>query len=151
MKIASIFASLCIACTLAACQSAPSRIEATRNSEFSLTSGQSASIRGTDLTITFHYVLSDDRCPSELECADSGPVTISLSVQRGDAVPSGITLETFTDQEGRSPGVPFEGIQDSVEAGDYIIRVLGVVPYPRNLSGIKASDYQATLTVTPKP
>ena len=145
-----IFASFCIACALAACQTASPIMDTPVTNEFSLETGQSARVRGTDLTITFNSVLGDNRCPSDLECAASGPVTISLTVQQEDAIPSGITLQTVTDREGRSPGVPFEGIQDSVEAGDYIIRVLGVLPYPRNLSGIKASDYQATFLVTPK-
>lgn len=150
MKTVCMLVSLCIAFSLAACQSTSPVIETALNSEFSLEPGQAARVKGTDLTITFNAVLGDDRCPSELECAASGPVTVSLSVQQEDAVPFGITLETVTDQEGRSPAVPLEGIQDAVEAGDYIIRVLGVLPYPQNLSGIKASDYQAILIVTPR-
>src|SRR5688572_24266678 len=139
---------LCFAWILSACQAGNATVEPALNHEFSLGSGQSATIRGTDLTITFNYVLSDNRCPIEIECAASGPVTVSMTVQEGDAVPSGLALETLTDEEGRSPGVPFEGIQDSVEAGDYLIRIVSVLPYPRNLSGIKASDYQATFIVT---
>ena len=150
MKATFFFVSVSIACILSGCQTASPLIEATRNNEFSLDSGQSARIRGTDLTITFHYVLSDDRCPSELECVANGPVSLSLSVHRGVAVPSGITMQTFTDLEGRAPGSLFQGIQDTVEVGDYVIRLLGVLPYPRNLSGIKASDYQATFVVTPR-
>lgn len=119
--------------------------------EFTLARDQSARIKTTDLMVTFNSVLSDDRCPIEVECVASGPVTISLSVQReGDDFPTNITLETFTDQEGRAPTGEFEGIDASADIGDYLIRVVGVLPYPRNLSGIKASDYQATFVVTPK-
>jgi hypothetical protein len=148
MKTRILFACLLIVSLLTACQSAIPLVDTNVNKEFSLAPGQSARIRGTDLTFTFNAVLSDDRCPIEIECAANGPVTLSLSVQPAEAVPFGITLETFTDQEGRSSGVGQEGIQDSAEAGDYLIRVLGVLPYPRNLSGIKASDYQATFVVT---
>lgn len=149
MKAILLVTSVCFACILSACQAGNATVNTAPNREFSLAPGQSATVRGTDLTITFNYVLSDDRCPIEVECAASGPVTVSLTVQQGDIVPSGLALETLTDQEGRSPGVPFEGIQDSVEAGDYIIRLLGVRPHPRNLSGIKSSDYEATFVVIP--
>ena len=150
MKTIPLLACLGLVCTLAACQSANPLIDTNISREFSLAPGQSASVRRADLIITFNYVLSDDRCPLELECAASGPVTVSLTVQQGDAVPFGLTLETVTDQEGRSSASPTEGIRDATESGDYLIRILGVVPYPRNLSGIKASDYQATFIVTPR-
>ena len=150
MKTILLLACLSAVCILAACQNSSPLIDTNVNREFSLTPGQSASVRRADLTITFNYVLSDDRCPIEIECAASGPVTVSLTVQQGDAVPFGLALETLTDQEGRSPGSPMEGIRNEAEVGDYVIRLLGVLPYPRNLSGIKASDYQATFIVTPR-
>ena len=151
MKAKRILASLYLVWISAACQTANPTIEAAVNSEFTLARDQSARIKTTDMTITFNSVLSDDRCPIEVECAASGPVTISLSIQReGDDFPNNVTLETFTDEEGRAPASEFEGIDASADIGDYLIRVVGVLPYPRNLSGIKASDYQATLVVTPK-
>jgi hypothetical protein len=94
--------------------------------------------------------LSDERCPSEIECAASGPVTVSLSVQQDGETPSMFSLQTFTDQDGRAPSGSFEGIEDRIEIGDYLIQVVGVLPYPQNLSGIKPSDYQATFMVTEK-
>ena len=135
---------------LTACEAADPTIDTRVNNEFTLARDQSARIRGTDLTVTFSSVLSDDRCPIEIECAASGPVTVSLSIQRAGEIPSNVTLETFTDQEGRAPGSQFEGIENFAEIGDHVIWLVGVVPYPRNLSGIKASDYQVTLLVTPK-
>jgi hypothetical protein len=142
-----VLLSVALACMLAACQAANPTIDTRVNNEFTLARDQSARIRGTDLTITFSSVLSDDRCPIEIECAASGPVTVSLSIQRAGEVPSTVTLETFTDQEGRAPGSQFEGIANSADLGEHTIWLVGVVPYPRNLSGIKASDYQATLVV----
>ena len=141
-----------ILCLLAAaCQTASPMIETRPNTEFTLSRDQSARIKTTDITVTFSSVLSDDRCPIEVECAASGPVTVSLSIHRsGDDLPVNVTLETFTDQEGRAPAEEFEGIDSTADIGDYWIRVVGVLPYPRNLSGIKASDYQATFIVIPK-
>jgi hypothetical protein len=136
---------------LVACQPATSPVvTAILNNEFTLATGQSVSVKKTDLTVTFNAVLSDERCPREIECAASGPVTVSLSVQQDGDVPATISLQTFTDQEGRTPGGSFEGIEDRVEIGDYLIQVVGILPYPQNLSGIKPSDYQATFMVTQK-
>ena len=146
-----ILASLYLVWILAACQTANPTIEAAMNTEFTLARDQSARIKTTDMTVTFNSVLSDDRCPIEVECAASGPVTISLSIQHeGEDFPTNVTLQTFTDQEGRAPTGEFGGIDASADIGDHLIYVVGVVPYPRNLSGIKASDYQATLVVIPK-
>jgi hypothetical protein len=149
MKTKLLILSVYLLCFMAACQPANPLIETPVNREFTLARDQSAAIKGTNLILTFNSVLSDDRCPIDVECVASGPVTISLSAQEEGAVPSGITLEAFTDQEGRSPGGEFDGIQDSAEIGDYTVRLVGVLPYPRNLSGIKASDYQVTLVVSP--
>ena len=147
MKTKRISLLLSVILILAACQAPLPTLEAKVNNEFTLASGQSVSVKRADLTITFNSVLSDERCPSKIECASSGPVTVSLSVQKGSDTPSTITLETFTDPNGRAPTGPFEGIQDRLAVNGYLLQVTGVLPYPKNLSGIKASDYQVTLIV----
>jgi hypothetical protein len=149
MKTKFSLSFLYIVLLLAACQTA-SPTPAMMNTEFTLSAGQSTTITRTGLTITFHSVLSDERCPIEIECAVSGPVMISLSIQQDGDTAATVSLETFTDQEGRAPSGSFEGIEDRIEIGDYLIQVVGVLPYPRNLSGIKPSDYQATFIVTEK-
>lgn len=134
---------------LAACQGATSSapVTTTVDTEFSLVPGQTAIISDADLTITFNSILSDERCPTDVECVASGPVTISLAIQQGEDTPANITLETLTDTSGRSPEGSFEGINSQVETGNYFVRVVGVLPYPKNLSGIKVSDYEVTLLV----
>ena len=138
---------------LVACQNAtpfPTAVAA-QGTQFTLAPGQSATVTGTDLTITFHSILGDDRCPSGVECAASGPVTISLAVGQGDGDATDLTLQTFTDNNGRAPGGQFEGIEDRVEVGDYLIQILGVTPYPKDLSTrIKPSEYRLILIVTGK-
>lgn len=150
MTTKHILLSVCLLYVLTACQAANPTIEAPLNSEFSLARDQSATIKSTRLTITFNSVLSDNRCPRQIECAVNGPVTVSLFVEEEGGTPAGITLQTLTDPDGRAPEGEFEGIENSAERGDYVIRVLGVLPYPQNLSGIKPSDYQVTLIVTEK-
>lgn len=150
MKIQHILLALTMVCLLAACQAPLPPLNIPVDTEFTLAREQSATIKKTKLTITFNSVISDDRCPIDVECVTSGAVTISLSVQESDRIPSGLTLQTLTDQEGRAGAEPIGGNQATAEVGAYIIRVVGVQPYPRNLSGIKPSDYEVTLLVTEK-
>jgi hypothetical protein len=149
MKTNLIRLFLLILSTMPACQSATPApaVIANANAEFSLAPGQSAVVADTDLTITFHSIRSDERCPIEIECVVSGPATLSLSVQQGNDLSSNVTLQTFTDNDGRSPKVEFEGIQDRLEVGEYLLQVVGVLPYPKNLSETKASAYRVTFTV----
>ena len=153
MKTNLLLQFLFILCMLAACQtSTPSpSISATVGTEFTLAPDQSAAITETDLTVTFDSVLSDDRCPSDIECATSGPVSVSLSVRQGNGNTTNLTLQTFTDNNGRTPRVQFEGIQDRAEVGDYLIQIVGVTPYPKDLSTqIKSSEYRVVLIISPR-
>src|SRR5512134_1297502 len=113
------FPSLGMLCLLvAACQTANPTIETPLNTEFTLARDQSARIKTTDLTVTFSSVLSDDRCPIEVECAASGPVTVSLAIHRaGEDLPVNVTMETFTDQEGRAPAEGLDGAEPSADIG----------------------------------
>ena len=144
---------LSIACLLAACQTTPAPSQPpvanlTVHAELPLAPGQSAAVTNTDLTITFHSIVSDERCPSESECLTSGPVTVSLSIQQGDNPATGFTLQTFTDENGRSPNVQFEGITNRAEVGEYLVQIASVTPYPEERSTpIEPAEYRLTLWV----
>jgi hypothetical protein len=136
---------------VSACQTTtpPPNVAAHVNTEFTLAPGQSATVADKDLTISFHSVPGDARCPSEVECAASGPVSISLSVQQGNEAPTDVALQTFTDHTGRAPSVPFEGITNRVEAAEYLIQIVGVTPYPQNPEiKIEPSEYRVALLVS---
>ena len=153
MKTKPISLFLVLMFILAACQTEtpPPPATTTVNREITLAPDQSAIVTGTDLTITFHSVVSDERCPREIECAASGPVTVSLSVQQGNGTPNDFTLQTFTDVNGRSPNVQFEGITNRAEVGEYIIQISAVTPYPQNsTTEIQASEYRVALLVSGK-
>ena len=138
-------------CILTSCQSATTPSSpgpAALNTEITLSPDQSAAVTGTDLTITFHSIVSDERCPRDVECAASGPVTVSLSVQQGNATPTDFTLQTFTDLNGRSPNVQFEGVTNRAEVGNYVIQIAGVTPYPTSsTTTIEASAYRVALLI----
>ena len=153
MKTNFSFLVLFFGCVLGGCRTATPLplLQATMDNEFTLAPGQSAAVAGADLTITLNSVVSDDRCPSEVECVASGSVAVSLSVQQGNDSAADMTLQTFTDQEGYAPEREFEGIQDRVEIGSYLIRLVRVLPYPQKLSQeTKDADYQVTLMLTEK-
>ena len=85
------------------------------------------------------------------EIAATGPVTFTISVQEGSASPFEFVMRTFTNYDGRAPEGPFEGIQDRIEVGDYVIRVAGVLPHPEGFGDeIKPGEYRVTLIVTQK-
>jgi hypothetical protein len=135
---------------LTTCQTAtPQPLTGTSDTEFILSVGQTILITDANITITFTSVSSDERCPSEIECAASGPVTIHLSIQDQNGAVSEETLQTFTDYKGLAPVVEFEGIKNSVSMDDYQINVIGVLPYPKDHSSvIKTAEYRLTLKVT---
>ena len=138
---------------LTACQSATSvpTILAQTDSEFTLAIGQSASIENAGLTVQLGNILSDNRCPSDVECVESGAVTLTISVQKDSASPSEFTLETFTDNNGLAPIRHFEGMIESVEYEGYLIQVKSILPYPAQSFGeIKDTDYRASFLVTEK-
>jgi hypothetical protein len=154
MKATSFSSIVFLICLLTACQttttlSSPGPVAL--NTEIMLVHDQSAAVTGTDLTITFHSIVSDERCPSSVECAASGPVTVSLSVQQGNEAPADFTLQTFTDLNGRSPNVQFEGITNRAEVGSYVIQISGVTPYPEDPTiKIEPSAYRLALLVSTK-
>jgi len=138
---------------LTACQTAtpPSPITASVSEEFTLRPNQSAAILGSDLTVHFVAVSSDQRCPLEMECAASGPVSLSITIRKGDYEPEEFSLQTFTDNDGRAPAISFQGMQDQVEYEGYIIQVKAVLPFPlKSFGEIKDSKYQASFIVTAK-
>lgn len=149
--ILSILCGILAACEPAATAASTTPVTGTTGTEITLSPGQSVSLAGTDLTITFHSIVADDRCPSEVECVASGPVTVSLAVQQGQAESMDFTLQTFTDQTGRSPNVQFEGITNRAEVGSYVIQLSSVTPYPTNLTtSIDPSEYRVSLIVSNK-
>jgi len=151
IRIRMFFVSVAWMVLLTACKSAtpPPTICAATVAEFTLAIDQIVTITDTELTIKLISVSNDERCPSEIECAASGPVSVSLSVQVGKTDPTSINLQTLTDNNGRSPEMPFEGIEDRKIFEGYMIRIVGVQPYPRNWSStIKDSEYRVTLVVS---
>ena len=130
---------------------AASPLIAEQGAEFVLAPGEMATIKDTGLIIKLISILSEERCPNEVECAASGPVQISLSAQKDNGTAADLIMQTFTDNDGRSPAMEFEGIEDRIVYEGYLIRIVGVLPYPEDLStSIKQNDYRVSFVVTEK-
>jgi len=137
---------------LVACQTmGASPLIAEQGAEFVLAPGEMATIKDTGLIIKLISILSEERCPDEVECAASGPVQISLSAQKDNRTAADLMMQTFTDNHGRSPAMEFEGIEDRIVYEGYLIRIVGVLPYPEDPStSIKQNDYRVSFVVTEK-
>ena len=150
LKIQSILFMFLFLLT-SACQAATPlpNLTPAEGEEFTLAAGQSATVSASTLTVKLVGVTEDGRCPSEVTCAESGPVSIAVTVQAGNEDPMEINLRTFTDYQGRTPEMEFEGIQDRIEYEGYLIRAVSVLPYPVNLEDkIEAGEYRVTFIVT---
>lgn len=134
---------------LVACQPmAAAPLIAEQNVEFVLAPGGSATIKDTGLMVNLISVVSDNRCPSDVECTESGPVQLSLSVQKDNGTAAKLAMQTFTDNDGRSPATEFEGITDRIIYERYLIRVVSVLPYPEDLAtSIQQNDYRVSFVV----
>ena len=150
MKFIALF--LLVLMTLTACQSATlSPITGTLDSEFTLAPDQTVTIENAGLSIRLIGVSDDQRCPSEIECATSGPVSLSIAVQKDSETPVEFAMQTFTSNNGRAPDGPFEGIEDRIEYDGYIIQVKSVLPYPaKSFNEIEDSEYRVSFLMTEK-
>lgn len=135
---------------LAACRTAtPAPITSIVDAEFTLAPGQIATIENTNLVIHLIGITNDERCPSEIECAISGPVSLSIAVQRSIDTSVEFDLQTFTSNDGRAPDGAFEGIEDRIEYQGYLIQVKSVLPYPaKAFDEIKDSEYRVIFIVS---
>ena len=107
-------------------------------SPFTLAPGQTVLVEGTPLRVTFDRVGSDSRCPADVTCVWEGDAVVLVSVRTTDPAPASHELHTA----GRYPG--------EVEAGAYLLRLVGLAPVPRQDKPTGPADYRATLVVNPK-
>ena len=133
--------------TVTAIPTPPPDLTVNTDEEFVLVAGQSATINDSPLTLKLVGVTDDARCPSQIECAMSGPVSLMLIVTTDLGGRHEVNLQTFTNAQGRAPEMEFEGIQSHVEIEGYSIRVMAVLPYPATLADRGKGVYQITLIV----
>ena len=115
---------------LTGCSSSPSAPgDVPVGREFVLKPGESATVEGTDLRITFQSVVEDSRCPVDVTCVHAGDAVVALAV--GDH-----PLQLRSNSE------PEEVV------GGHILRLERVDPKAYSDRTIPPGDYRAVLKVT---
>ena len=107
------------------------------NQEFAIKAGETISLEGSGVTISFSEVADDSRCPKDVTCVWAGNAKVVISVSIRGRVPGKINLNTMLD--------PKEGTYS-----DFGIKLVNLEPYPKKGPRIKKSDYVATLVVRRK-
>lgn len=101
---------------------------------FTLAAGETALVGPDRTRVTFEAVVSDSRCPTDVQCIRAGEAVVRVAVAaQGQAAETG-ELQTTPNRN-----------QTSV-AG-YTLTLSQVLPEPNTSAPIKASDYRATFIV----
>lgn len=103
---------------------------------FTLKVGQTAAINGEDLKLKFDAVVSDSRCPSDVQCIRAGEAEVRVI-----ATQNGIDTSLTMVEEGLTSGL------NVVDYKNYTIE-FKLTPYPVSTHQIQTSEYRLELTVT---
>jgi hypothetical protein len=106
--------------------------------QFSLATGESASIPEINLRVRFLGVPADSRCPLDVLCITAGDATVLLKVAplNGDAQTD--TLHTDSDPH-------------FVQVARAELRLVRLDPYPRAARPTAPGEYVVTLVTHPSP
>jgi hypothetical protein len=111
-------------------------VEATPKGDFEVALAKGESVTLSDgSTVTFRDVLGESRCPKSVVCAWAGEGSIRLAIARPRTTPAVVDLTTM------------KPVQSTT---GYEVRLLELDPYPEEPGPIPASQYHATLRLTPR-
>lgn len=101
---------------------------------FTIGVGETVTVSGTSLRITFNKVLGDSRCPEGAVCfwPGNGEIELTLKTSSRDTVKT--VLNTFLEPH-------------DTAFGEYRIYLTDLQPYPQDGKEIDLADYIATLKV----
>ena len=104
--------------------------------EFNLRIGQQAAVGAEGVRVRFASVVNDSRCPVDATCVWAGNAEVLIeAVANGSS--AGLKLNTHG-----GANLPKEGRHQR-----YSVVLVALGPQPRRDSGIKATDYVATLVI----
>jgi hypothetical protein len=119
---------------LVACGNAPAKVSADLGEEFSLSMGQTATITGQDLQITFEDVIEDSRCPSDVTCIWAGRVSCIIKLVEGSSqyrmvltelgLTEGYTSETYREYQLAFHVSPYPLAGQSIQKDEYRLRLI---------------------------
>ena len=117
------------------CQESPTApFDVQLGKPFELRIGESAVLPG-DLKISFSRVVSDSRCPVDVNCVAAGEARLALRLSVGADAP--VEREVRVD----SGGV-------ELSFSSYSIRALALLPYPRSDRTPRPEEFVATFSAT---
>ena len=136
-SLSLVLAALLVIPWLAGCAGPADLTGIALDEPFTLSPGQSASIKGEDLTVRFAEVVGDSRCPAGVTCIWAGEVSCLLEITH-----AGQTDAKTLVQQGSGPAqTDFAGYRIAFD----------VQPYPRAGEKIDKGDYRLTLTFSKEP
>lgn len=108
------------------------------NTAFNIKVGQTRTIAGQGLNVTFDGVLSDSRCPIDVNCFWQGNAEVQVTLSKAGNPSSTVVLNT-----GVSP--------NTATYLNYEVELTDLNPDPVSTSTINPNDYVATLIVRTVP
>ncbi len=100
---------------------------------FTLRPGETYSLTGSGVEITFVEISADSRCPETVECIIAGWVTATII----------ITVDGEQSRAELHAGAPLADMAVEIPAGAYTLRMIDVSPYPQEPGKISSDDYSA--------
>jgi hypothetical protein len=115
-------------------------VQAQLDVPFELQWQQEAAIEPEDIIIRFISFIEDSRCPSDVVCIQAGTATIRLSIE-------------VDGQDAGQPTLVLGEGEDKASAtfGQYVVRFVGLEPYPVSTVETGREDYVAGLVVSKLP
>jgi hypothetical protein len=113
---------------------------------FQLAVGESATLTGTDVTVTFRAVVNDRRCPHTVQCFTAGSALIQLELDGGGAT----TTLGFSD--GATVWIDQVPWSQVAFAPGYVVEFRALTPYPETPDvPVPQADYRAAIVVSALP
>lgn len=109
---------------------------ATLGREFTIRVGQTVTIAGEQLSVTFTDVTEDSRCPTGVVCIWEGNAQIAVTVVKAPNEPQTLLLNTNGSFPAKAAYL------------DYTVTLVDLKPYPNSTGPIPEQRYRATLLVT---
>lgn len=105
------------------------------NEDFELIIGETVQIEPGDLTIKAIDITEDSRCPSSVVCIWAGRVTVQLDIDY-------LGMEYSVVLTKGDHGLPDTAVLNDIE-----VKLLSVLPYPKEPGAIEKGEYIILLTV----
>jgi hypothetical protein len=119
----------------AGCSSNKPAEKASLQEEFTIVVGQSITVEGEDMVVTFDKVIGDSRCPKGVQCIWAGEVSIQVTiVYKGTAYPMALIQSGANEQATAA----FQGYTLTFK----------VSPYPDSKAKVEFKDYELIMTVS---